>query len=966
MTIDKRPALRRKTLCLAVAGLLGTLAGGQTLAQDDEVIVVTGTRIRTPGFASNSPIQSVTAQDLEIVQPTALEEFFRKLPGAIPAIGPGTNNGSNGGASIDLRGLGSNRNVVLVDGRRLTPADLDGRTDTNFIPLALIERVDIITGGASAVYGADAVSGAVNVILRRDFEGVELSGNYGEALDEGDASRQNYEVTLGSNLADGRGNVAVSIGRTRVDPLRQDSRDIGRFSLSSTTGAVQGSGTATPVVLNNIIAGTQLDLRTGSPTAGTFVPIYNFYNFQPDNFYQTALDRYQATAIGRYEVTDRMEVYSNLMYTRADVFAQIAPSGSFLNNYAVPIGNPFLPAAARTQLCTAAAIAPANCVVGNPTEITMSLGRRFEELGPRMQNFENNAFQLTMGVRGDITDTWSYDTYWSYGEGEQTRTRDNWGSLSRLQQALRALNPNTCTNTANGCVPFNIFGPIGSITQPMLNFVNLDAITRTNVDQKVFEGSVSGDLGDAGLPWTDQPIGLAFGIEHRRMGAANASDGSSQLQGEVLGTGAPTPDRSGTIRLQELFAEMLLPIVSDKTGVRALDLELGVRRTDFEVSGGSDSKLYNSYKAGLAWAPVDQLRVRLMRQRATRSPNVNELFEPIVSGLSNLAVDPCQLALINQAQANTPGTLSNLCRLTGVPLATIGTLPAPSAGQINVRTGGNPRLGPEKADTETLGFVWTPNFADNLAITIDYYKIEINDAVSSPTAPEILNDCYSAAANPGFVFNSQCALVLRDPVTGTFNGATAPGVVRALSNVGYYETDGYDLGATYRFAFENARLGDLSIAFHANFVESWVFKSTPAAAPRDCLGYYSVACDTATNLTSGPRPETVWTQTTRWAFGKWDVALTWRNISELIEEPGGATFLPAFMQIPEYDYFDIGAGWDATEKLRVSLTMLNATDEDAPNVGQTIGGTSNNSGNTYPQSYDAIGRFLTLGFEMRF
>jgi outer membrane receptor protein involved in Fe transport len=957
-----RDAVRRVLHIGALATTTGlTSLAGLAVAQDvEDTVVVTGTRIRTPGFTSNSPIQSVTSQDLEITQPVAMEEFFRKLPGAIAAIGPGTNNGSNGGASIDLRGLGSNRNLVLMDGRRLAPADLDGRTDTNFIPLALVERVDIITGGASAVYGADAVSGAVNVITRRDFEGVELHATYGQALDQSDATRQTYDVTLGSNLADGRGNVAVSLAYTQVDPLRQDARDLGMFSLSSTTGAVQGSGTATPVVINNLVPG-QIDTATGA-----IVPIYNTYNFQPQNYYQTALDRYQATALGHYNVTDRLEVYANLMYSRSDVASQIAASGSFLNNYAVPIGNPFLPDAARQQICTAAAIAPANCVLGNATEVTLSLGRRFEELGPRRQSFENNAFQLTTGVRGDISENWAWDVYWSYGEGEQTRTRDDWGSLSRLQQALRATNPNTCTNTANGCVPFNIFGPLGSITQPMLNFVNLDAITRTNVDQMVVEGFVSGDLGDFGIPWASEPIGIAAGAEHRSMSAANKSDGSSQIQGEVLGTGAPTPDRAGTVNLDELFAEIVLPILNDKPLAQALSLEAGIRRTDFSVSGGGGSKEYDSYKVGAQWTPVEQLRVRAMQQRATRSPNINELFEPIVSGLSNLAVDPCQLALINQAEANTAGTLSNLCRLTGVPLAAIGALPPPSAGQINVRTGGNPALGPEEADTGTYGVVWTPNFAENLVITVDYYKIEVSNAVSSPTATDVLTDCYSTARNPTLVMNAACGQVLRDAVTGTFNGATAPGVVRPLSNVGYYETDGYDLGVTYRFAFDNASLGDLAFTLNANFVESWLFQSTPSAVLRDCLGYYSVACDTATNLTSGPRPEMTWTQTTRWAFGDFDVALTWRHISSLEEEPGGSTFLPAFMTIPEYDYFDIGAGWNATDNLRVNLSILNATDDLAPNVGQTIGGTSNNSGNTYPQSYDMIGRFLALGVEMRF
>ncbi len=263
--------------------------------------------------------------------------------------------------------------------------------------------------------------GAVNVITRRDFEGVELAATYGQALDQSDGTRQSYEITLGSNLADNRGNVAVSLGYTKVDPVRQDARTLGMFSLSSTNGAVQGSGTATPVTFNNLVPG-QLDTTTGA-----IVPIYNTYNFQPQNYYQTALDRYQGTAIGHYNVTDRVEVYANLMYSRSDVDSQSAASGSFLNNFAVPIGNPFLPAAARQQICTAAAIAPANCVLGSPTEVTLSLGRRFEELGPRNTTFENNAFQYTTGVQGDISDNWTWDVYWSYGEGEQTRTRDDWG-----------------------------------------------------------------------------------------------------------------------------------------------------------------------------------------------------------------------------------------------------------------------------------------------------------------------------------------------------------------------------------------------------------------------------------------------------------------------------------------------------------------------------------------------------------
>jgi outer membrane receptor protein involved in Fe transport len=645
----------------------------------------------------------------------------------------------------------------------------------------------------------------------------------------------------------------------------------------------------------------------------------------------------------------------------------LAPSLLNGSTYNVPIGNPYLPAAARTQVCASAMIAAAQCVAGpaGTTEVPLSLSRRLEELGPRGQVFENQAFQYTIGVRGDITDTWSYDAYWSRGEGDQTRTRDNWGSAAKVQQALRATNTTTCTSTSNGCVPLNIFGPLGSINGQMVSFINLDAITRTSTEQDVAEASISGDLGAFRSPFAELPIGVAVGAEYRRTGAANKSDGSSQIQGEVLGTGAPTPDRSGTVTLKELFGEALIPILGDKSFAHLLNLELGYRQTEFSVTGGGSND-YGSYKYGLEWAPIESLRFRAMKQRATRSPNINELFQPLVTGLSNLAVDPCQGALINQAQANTAGTLSNLCRQTGVPFAVIGTLAAPSAGQINVQQGGNPNLGPEEADTTTIGFVWNPSFVSDLVFTFDYYDIEINQAISSPTAPDVLTDCYNAGRNPGLTFNAACQAVLRNPNTGTFNGNEAPGVVLPLSNVGYYQTSGYDLGVTWTYAFANERLGRLRVNLTGNYTDEWFFQATPNAVLRDCLGFYSVACDTATSLTSGPRPEFRWNQATTWFFGNFDVGYNWRHIDGLKEEPGGAAFLPAFSTIPSYDYFDLSAGWNVTDKIRLSLTVLNVTDEEPPNVGQTIGGTGNNSGNTYPQSYDAIGRYFTLGASVRF
>lgn len=930
---------------------------------DTEEIVVTGSRIRIPGLESNSPITTISAAEMNFSQPVAAEEILKMLPAVVPAIGPGTNNGANGGSTIDLRNLGSERTLVLLDGRRITPFDLNGLVDTNVIPVQLLERADLVTGGASAVYGADAVSGVVNFILKRNFEGLTASTSYGIS-DEWDASRKRADIIMGGNFADDRGNVVVSVGYTDTEKLLQGDRPLGMFSLSSTTGAVQGSGTDVPAQLSVTATPGNAALNGQiNPTTGLVGPAGPGFNFQPVNLYQSPIERYQFSAMGHYDFTEWAEFYMQALYSRTDLNTQLAQSGSFLNVYQVPIGNPFIPAGMRNQVCATRGITPANCVAGpaGTTEVPMAIGRRFTELGPRLNDFKNKWFQYTLGFRGDITDSWSYDVYYQRGEADQKQVRGNWGSLSKVQQALRAYSTSACTNTANGCVPLNIFGAEGTITQPMLNFINLNALVGQEVTQKVGAASVSGDLGDAlNSPWSDLPIGVAVGVEYRKLNAANQSDGSSQIQGEVLGTGAPTPDRSGAFTLREAYGETVIPVVTGAPFMHALNIELGYRHTQFETTT-KDS--YGSAKFGGEWAPIEELRIRAMGQRATRAPNVNELFAPAVSGLSNLAIDPCQGANIIQAQANTAGTLSNLCRQTGVPVASIGQLPAPSAGQINQLQGGNTALGPEKAKTMTIGFVWQPSLVRNLAITLDYYQIKLDSAVSAPSATDVLDQCYSTNFNPGFALVPGCALIRREPTNGTFNGATAPGVVRQLSNLGQIDTSGFDLSVNYRVTFEdmgiNANLGSLNFGFTANKMESFFQQPTPVSVRRDCKGFYSVAC-------GEPVHSSKWTQRLTWDIGEFDFGYNWRHVSGVIEEPGGTDFYAPFASIPAYNYIDLSAGWDVTSFARVALAINNALDKDPPNVGQTIGSTSTNSGNTFPQNYDTVGRYFSLSTVVRF
>ncbi|WP_395794833.1 TonB-dependent receptor domain-containing protein [Aquimonas sp.] len=936
---DNLGAAVRLALCVGAVGLVGSgLATAQDETTELDLITVTGTRLSSPGIVANSPISSFTAEELAIKQIVTVEDFLRELPTLVPAIGPGTNNGSGGGATIDLRGLGANRTLVLVNGRRVVPFNLGGVVDTNNIPVALIERVDIVTGGASAVYGADAVSGVVNFILKKNFEGAELAVQWGQSS-ESDGDRQRMDVTIGGNFAEGRGNAVVSIGHTKTDPVLQGSRPFGLVSRSSTDGTASGSPTGLPTTINIAGIGNRGLCANGSLAASCV----GSFNFNPLNLFQTPLDRVQANALSSFAITDDHEAYSELMFTRSDVRTQLAASPAGGVPVSLPIGNPFLPNAARQQICTERNIPAAQCVVGSTTLVPVTIGRRLVELGPRLNDFENKTFQGTVGVRGYLTDAWKYDAYYSFGEADQTTTRGNWGSRSRFIQALGATNTTTCTNTANGCVPLDIFSG-APITPAMLRFINLDTLSTQFVKQDVLAGNVSGDLGE-GLqsPWAAYPIAVSAGIEQRELAAGTKSDQASQIQSEVIGTGAPTPDRRGTFELLEGYAEVIAPIINDAPGAYSLSFEGGFRRSRFETAGSSTS--YNTYKYGGEWAPIESLRFRALQQRATRAPNVNELFAPQVTGLSNLAVDPCA--------GRTPTASQALCALSGVPSGSFGTVDQPAAGQVNVLTGGNPQLQPEEADTRTLGFVWTPGFIENLSVTLDYYKIDIEKYVSNPTVADIVNACYGLAGIPQS--NVACGLVQRDPRTGNLNGE-ARGIVLASSNLGRLETDGYDLGVTY--LQDLGDIGALDFGLNLTKVRSWNFQANPASVNRDCNGYYSTSCSPLHDFKSVFRAG--------WSMGDLGVNLIWRHLTGLDVEPGTGTWFAPYASIPSYNYFDLGARYQVTENIRLNLSISNLTDKAPPEVGNTIGSTTENSGNTFPQFYDTIGRFYTLGVNVSF
>ncbi|SEH16620.1 TonB-dependent Receptor Plug Domain [Sphingopyxis sp. YR583] len=1000
--IDSKLRLGAAPLVLGLA-LVSTPAFAQDAAEEgassQPEIVVTGTLIRRPDLTISSPVTVVGTEEIQYKQPNTAEDLLRDLPSVRPALGPAVNNGGDGSSQVDLRGLnqaGSNssqRTLVLLDGRRIVPFGLDGFTDLNNIPIALVERVDVLTGGASTVYGADAVAGAVNFVTKRNFTGLDASASY-RITERGDGQQFRADVVMGASFDDDRGNVVLALGYTDRKPVFSVDREVGRFPRSIANGNFQGATAAVPTIIQGSPSNAALGLAASDfgaafdPVLGVFRPALqsDTYNTNEFQYVQAPLERFNVYAQARYEISDNVEAYASGMFTRNSARIQLASTGTFSNPFVIPISNAYLPVAARNQLCGAIGLTAAQCTAAatatsrtdpNYREVAASPGRRIVEFGARGNQVDSNQFQIQGGLRGNITETLRYDVFGQYGETTQNQTRENWGSYSRLQQALlsrRDANNNpVCYDTSNGCVPINLFGPLGSINSDMLNFIDLDAQIRRVTKLSVVGANISGDLFGISSPFSDKAVAFSLGVEHRNLSSRSNPDAPSRIQSEVLGTGARTPADFGRITVKEIFGELIVPIVEDKPFFYDLSLEAGLRYSDYNTTGTS-----TTWKAGGSWEPVRGYKIRGMYQVAARSPNIQELFQSPVTGLNNLGTDPCQASQLGVPGSPTANPqLAALCQYTGAPAASIGNISSPTSGQINATTSGNPNLDVERAKTWTLGVVLQPSFVPSLALTVDYFNIKVKDAISNPAAGDILNGCYSTALNPSQTPNAFCDLIKRSPNNGSLNGAgETPGVILAGSNLGQIETAGIDLGLTYRL--DLGEDSGLRFSFNGTWLDYYHFQATPNAINRDCTGYYSTNC-------TNPRAEWKWNSRLTYSNGPFDISLMWNHISSVRLEPAAlpagqrpaldvpqtagpnpANIFDAYERIKAYDYFDLTVAAEVNENFTFTFGVENLFDKKPPVVGATIGGTAFNNANTFPSLYDTIGRSYSVTTRLKF
>jgi iron complex outermembrane recepter protein len=962
-------------------------------------VVVTGSRIAVPNQSSISPVTFVSAQDLQQTGVTRVEDLLNQLPQVFADQNSNVSNGASGTASINLRGLGANRTLVLVNGTRLGPGDpvIGGQSDVNMIPVEMIDSIEVLTGGASATYGADAVAGVVNFKLNDHFEGVKIvadAGVYQHSNNNIDGVQQaitnagfvqapssvwpgaqrSFAFIAGVNSPDGNGNATFYVTYRNVLPVLQGKYSYSACTLGSgflgngsnaTGGKFTCSGSLTGPNANLFNQALPIsDVLTVGPhyTTVPFSPA-SLYNYGPANFYQRPDERYTSGAFLHYDFNEHASLYSNTMWMDDYTNAQVAPSGDFATSGPIPCSNPYLMANATAWAymgCTSAA---------GTTNPNVLLLRRDVEGGDRQNSLEHMDIREVIGIKGKIDNAWSYDANWNYSLVNLQSINSNFFSTTKLNNAFDVTgslaNPASigCA-VGSPCVPYNIF-TTGAVTPAMLNYLYAPGLLTGRVSQTDVQASLTGDFGQYGVqsPWANSGLELNFGGEYRDARSSVLPDEESQT-GDLSGSGGPTPPVSGGIIAREGFAELRMPLIENKPAFQSLDLEAGYRYSDYNLGFKT-----NTYKVGLQWTPVSDVRLRGSFQRAVRAPNVVELFTPAAIGLDGTySADPCAGA--------HPAYTAQQCARTGVivggPDNQYGNIAANPAAQYNGLLGGNSSLEPETALTGSFGVGWTPSFLPNFRAQIDYYNIKIENVIAPIGGGVILNACGV------YDLTQYCDLIHRNP-SGSLWATTQGYIEDALANVGALQEKGIDVDIGYRFDVPPA-LGKIVMQLQGTYLEH--YQVTPSllfpTTAYDCAGLYGPICSgtTATGNGAGtpiPRWRHRFSATWQAPWQDLDITLAWRYIGpvrlELLSSNpnlaapptatianGGISNTDAYLS--SYSYFDLTAAVKVAEKVTFRVGCNNLLDKAPPLIGSTdLPGTTGN-GNTFPGFYDSLGRFL--------
>jgi outer membrane receptor protein involved in Fe transport len=998
-----------------------------------EEVVVTGSRIPVPAnISATSPTTVVTSQEIQLQGHTDITDVINSLPQNIIGTNADFGNTSSpltatgGFSTVDLRGMGPQRTLVLVNGRRLGAGDPSTTNqnvapDIDQIPAPLIERVDVVTGGASATYGSDAIAGVVNFILKKDFQGIEIDGQYGfdqhnqhSSYVQGllshddpitgftavtpptgsirDGYKRDLSLVMGTNVADGAGNVTGYFVYHDQQPVTAAARDFSDCQLYSTpqfTGvgpfagvdcfgssnsnrftprgpAAAGFGTRYSVVGNQLLPWPQ---SGSSPPA-----VFDFNQFE---YLQRQDQRYQAGFLAHIDLNDHVKPYMEFGWMDDKSIAVVAPSGLFTagnpftadGNELINCSNPLLSAQERNLICTSAQIAGDTAVPGSPgNSADVQIGRRNIEGGDRTSRYEHQNFRLVAGTTGEVLDGWTYDLYGSYYYTTTFQGNTSFLDYSKANSALQATTDskgNPVCISGGQCVPWNIF-QTGGVTPAQLAYLQTPGTATGNNTETIEHFDLTGDLGKYGLqfPLAKNGVGINVGGEHRSDSVTFSPDGA-ELAGDLAGFSGATVPINASYNINEAFAEFRVPVLHDVPGAYDLTMDTGYRYSNYSTTGTT-----NTYKFEVQYAPIQDARLRFSFDRAVRAPNLIELFLAPSYGQENVfGNDPC---------AGVPTLSPTQCGRTGVTAAEYGdgvhsnNITQCVSGQCGQVIEGNSKLTPEVAKTWSLGLTITPVEWPGFSASVDYYHIVLENQVNNYPFAVIFNGC-ALQNNPLY-----CSQIVRTP-QGALTGATVAGGGYFLQkdfNLGEALLSGVDLQMNYRHNLPSG-WGSLSASINGSYLLHQTFAPYPGSGSYDCAGLFGSTCNNG-SVNPHWRHNLRMTWDTPW---KMLFSVQWRFIGStrfdnnstnpLLQgnEESNTTTPPFYdaynARISNYSYFDLTAAWHAFSNLEVRAGVTNVLDKDPPLVPS--GDISANSGpaNSYP-TYDYLGRQVFVAFTAKF
>jgi len=905
-----------------------------------EEVIVTGTRIARRDFNTPSPLTTVSEELIEFTNQPTLEETLNQMPQVFPAFGRASNNPGSGTAQVNLRGFGAGRSLVLLNGRRVAPSGVSNEVDLNNIPRFLIERIEIITGGTSAVYGSDAIAGVVNFITKSDFTGFGFEAGY-SVTEKGDADTFEANAAWGRELSGGAGNIAAYANYVDREPVLAGDREFTRYAWFDDWegNLVQGGSNAIPaglITFPYVDSGDgprQITFEDdGSPRAYTHRD--DAYNYQPVNYLQIPLTRYAVGALGYHELSENFEGYFEASFTRNETRQNLAavPANSSVS---VNLDNPVLAPGAR-QLFAENYLCAENLAC-------FSFRRRMLEVGERIMDHETDYYRILTGIRGAFGRDWRMEAWITWTDSQSVTSLLNDLSRSRFQQGL-LVDPEThlCYDPSGGCVPLNFFGE-GNVSQAGADFLRFAPYE--NVTERKFWLASAYVSGSSFETWAG-PLDVAVGVEWRSDDVTFRAD-DALFGGDAMGYAGTAPV-VGVERIWEAYGEALVPLLTGKKWAERLELELGARYTKGNYSDG-----YWTYKYGLAWEIFDGLTMRAMHQRSMRSPNSYELFQEQGKSewfwITDGDQDPCS------ASADPVGNgVVDKCLIQGLSTGQIGVFEATPYYAVDFYFGGNPDLVPEEGKTWTAGFVLQPGSLRNWTVTVDYFQMKVTDTIGDIFADVICFDSNNTE-------NIFCENLVRDE---TGNLAE---VWQLTSNRGLLETRGLDTQIQYQSDLPDwLQLGghasSLSVSLFWTHLFTWKSQENPASEIYECGGMFGWPCMNVSN------PENRMTTNLNYISGPFEAQLTWRWIDGMNNAAPLASYLwgvpdpdLAIPSVPNRNYVDLGLAWTFDDRYQLRCGVSNMLDTKPVMMADQAW-----ANNTDENLYDVFGRSYYLRVSARF